>query len=73
MDLKCYCTEYMYNNYKKGGILYTCAPERRRKLFEEEGRKEHKDLNIRLSLNRDEHSIKELDEFDNGWYEIRRK
>jgi len=36
-DLKCYCTQEMYDNYRNGGILYACSPSMRRLLFAFDG------------------------------------
>lgn len=72
-DLKCYCTEDMYDNYRQGGILYACSPSMRKLLFAFNGVKKHKDLNIRLSLDRKKHEIKHAEGFSKGWYEIKKK
>ena len=74
IDLKCYCTKDMKTNYDKGGILYACSPETKTELLKED-RKRHKDLNIRLSLDRNKHRILPLavPQFISGWYEISKK
>lgn len=72
-DLKVYCTQEMYDNYKKGGILYACSPLMRRLLFAFDGVKKRKDLNIRLSLDRRKHKIEQASGFAKGWYQIWRK
>jgi len=72
MDLKCYCTRDMYDNYRKGGILYACLPSMRRLLFTVDSREQHKDLNIRLSIDRRKHKIEGVEGFQKGWYAIQR-
>ena len=72
MDLKVYCTQDMYDNYRQGGILYACSPKMRKILFAFDGVKRHKDLNIRLSLDRRKHKIEGVEGFQKGWYAIQR-
>ena len=76
LDLKVYCTEYFYNSYQKNRHLIACSPETRDNLLKE-NRNQHKDLKIRLSLDRKKHDIRKIDaEWLNGvppegdWYQI---
>jgi len=73
VDLKCYCTQDMYDNYRQGGILYACSPKMRKILFAFDGVKRHKDLNIRLSLDRRKHKIEHATGFHDGWFQIWKK
>lgn len=76
-DLKIYCTQFFYDSYQKNGHLIGCSPKTRNKLLSE-NRKHHKDLNIRLSIDRRKHDIRKIDaEWLHGrppvgdWYQIR--
>lgn len=70
MDLKVYCTQDMYDNYRQGGILYACLPKTRNKLFADDSRQQHDDLNIKLSLSREKHKIEKAPNTIEGWYRI---
>ncbi|MFW6026623.1 MAG: hypothetical protein ACOCRX_09790 [Candidatus Woesearchaeota archaeon] len=73
IDLKCYCTKYFYDRYRNTGFLIACSPKTREKLIKEDRR--NKDLNVKLSLNRNTHYVKLIENIpvEGNWYEIRKK
>lgn len=72
MDLKCYCTQDMYDDYKQGKLIYVCSPEVRKILFDFDDVKKHRDLNIRLSINKKTHRIEKERGCMEGWYAIQK-
>ena len=62
----------MYNDYQQGKLIYACLPKTRQVLFDFDGVKKHKDLNVMLSINRKAHRIEKERGCIKGWYAIQK-
>lgn len=77
-DLKVYCTKDWYLSYMMTGRVIACSPGTRNELLLDD-REAHKDLNVRLSIDKRSHAISKIDKEWLGckpvgnWYDIIRR